>query len=74
MAKIEFNYNKLRGRIIEICGNQKTFSKAMGMNQPTLSHKLRNNRKWTQEEILKATEILAIPDNEVLSYFFSIKS
>ena len=72
--KIEFNYNKLRGRIIEICGNQKTFSKAMGMNQPTLSHKLRNNRKWTQEEILKATEILAIPGNEVLSYFFSIKS
>ena len=72
--KIEFNYNKLRGRIIEICGDQKTFSEAMGMNQPTLSHKLRNNRKWTQEEILKATEILAIPDNEVLSYSFSIKS
>lgn len=68
---MEFNYNKLKGRIIEICGTQKTFSEAMGMNQPTISHKLKNQRGWSQEDILKAVEILAIPDEEIRAYFFT---
>lgn len=74
MANIEFDYSKLRGRIVEICGSQRKFSIQMGMDQTTLCHKLQNSRKWTQGEILKATEILAIPDAEIVNYFFSKKS
>ena len=68
---MRFNYNKLKGRIIEICGTQKTFSEAMGLNQPTISRKLKNQSGWTQEEIVKASGALAIPQEEIAAYFFT---
>lgn len=68
---MKFNYSKLKGRITEMFGTQKAFCEQMEMNEPVLSHKLRNSRKWTQEDILKATEVLAIPQEEIAAYFFT---
>ena len=68
---MRFNYNKLKGRIVEIFGTQKAFGEAMSLNQPAISHKLKNRRGWTQEEIVKASGALAIPQEEIAAYFFT---
>ena len=37
-----FNYDKLKGRIVEKFGTQMAFSKALGVSERTLSLKLNN--------------------------------
>lgn len=65
-----YNYNKLKGRIIEKCGSQKDFAKAEGMTETTLSAKLQSKRFFTQSEIEKAINILDIATSEIGDYFF----
>lgn len=68
-----FNYNKLRGRIIEKFGTQIKFAKAMGWSERTLSLKLHCKRSWTQTDILKAMKLLNISQDEISIYFFDRK-
>lgn len=72
-TKIKFNYKKLRGRIREVLGNEAAFAKALGCAQATLSLKLNGFNEFTQNEILKAAEILKIDLAEIPSYFFAIE-
>ena len=72
-AKI-FDYSRLSGRIVEVCGSQRVFSEKMGLSQPTISKKTNGKAEWTQSEITDACDILGIKKNEIPSYFFSIKS
>lgn len=65
-----FNYNKLRGRIIEKYGTQGRFAKAMGVSERTLSLKLNNKIFFSQDEITKISELLNIESNEIQVYFF----
>ncbi|MBD7914515.1 DUF739 family protein [Clostridium sp. Sa3CUN1] len=65
-----FNYNKLRGRIIEKYGTQGRFAKAMGVSERTLSLKLNNKIFFSQDEITKISELLNIASNEIQVYFF----
>ena len=69
-ANLKFDYSKLCGRIVEKCKTQGVFSEKMGKSERTISLKLNNKIPWTQMEILKASDILDIPVNEVASYFF----
>lgn len=69
-----YNYNKLKGRIIEKCGTQKEFAKAEQMSENSLTAKLQNKRTWTQEEIDKAVTILEIVPTEICEYFFCRES
>lgn len=66
-----FNYSKLRGLIIEKFGNQRQFAEAMGVSKSSMSYKLCDKVRWSQEEILKACEILGINHDEIVSYFFT---
>lgn len=68
---IEFNFNKLRGRIKEIYGTQTAFSNAMEMNEATLSNKLNNNVEFTSKEIIKACILLKLELNKIDEYFFT---
>lgn len=68
-----YNLNKLKGRIIEKFGTQGSFAKAMGMSERTLSLKLDNQVDWKQSEIVKACELLEIPKEEIVDYFFTLK-
>ena len=68
---VRFNYAKLRGRIIEILGTQGRFASEMGLTPAMVSETLKNRRRFTQQEILKAMEILQIPDDEMKAYFFA---
>ena len=68
-----FDYSKLRGRIVECCGTNSAFARAMGMSCRSLSLKLNNKRFFTQKEMSNAAEILGIPKAELDEYFFASK-
>lgn len=65
-----WNYNKLRGRIKEICGTQDEFADRLGIGRVSLSKRLNNQLEFTQAEMFKSCEVLSIPDNELSDYFF----
>ena len=65
-----FNYSKLRGRIIEMYGSQRTFAEKMKMSNETLSRKLTGKTYFRQDEICKISELLGIKTEQFDSYFF----
>lgn len=65
------SYSKLRGRIVEIFGDNKKFANALGINASSLSFKLNNKTPWKREEIELACILLEIPIDEVHLYFFT---
>lgn len=68
-----YDYRKLNGRIIEICGTQAIFAERMGLSERTVSMKLNNKISWKQPEIQKALEVLYLTDNDMQVYFFTLK-
>ncbi len=66
-----FDYSKLRGRIVEICGTQQNFTRQMGISGTAVSAKLNNRVEFTQGEILRAAQILQIPADQIRDYFFA---
>ena len=66
-----FKYNKLRGRIVEICGTQTEFAKKIGLTDQSLTAKLAGRIKFSQEDILKWCEVLNIDLDEIGVYFFT---
>ncbi len=70
---MSFNYNKLRGRIVELFGSQTEFAKAMKWSERTLSLKLNGKISWKQTDIVKAVELLKLTDNDISEYFFTLK-
>ena len=73
MDKLNFDYSKLIGRIIEKCGSQKAFAKKMNMSETSLSLKLNCKNYFTQSMILKAMDILEIEPGKAKEYFFTVK-
>lgn len=69
-----FNYNKLRGRIIEKFESQAKFATAMGWSERTTSLKLNGERSWKQPDMYKAIEILDLCEDDIPEYFFYTKS
>lgn len=67
-----FNYQKLKGRIIEKLENNAKFMELMKWSRPTFTRKLGNESDWTANEIMKAAEILDIPLEEIHIYFFTL--
>lgn len=68
-----FDYNKLRGRIIEKYGSQGEFAKAMNWSERTLSNKLNGRIPWKQTDICTAIKLLDLTEDDIQEYFFSIK-
>ena len=69
-----FNYSKLLGRIVEICGTQANFAEAMNLSERTISLKLNNKINWKQSEIEQACSVLQIHYCDIPAYFFATKS
>lgn len=65
-----YDYNKLKGRIQEVCITRAEFAKAIGISEASLSLRLNNRREWTQDEMLKAAEVLRFDMSELKEYFF----
>lgn len=70
---MQFDYSKLRGRIIEVCGSQAAFAKLMNMSERTLSLKLSCKRAWKQPEICQALEVLKLSKDDIKEFFFETK-
>lgn len=66
-----YDYSKLLGRIVEKVGTQAKFAEMLGRSERTISLKLNNKISWTQEEMLKACEILKINLADIHLYFFA---
>lgn len=69
---MEYNYDKLIGKIIEIFRSRAKFSAAMGMSERTLSLKLNNLIDFKQDEIITACDLLHIEHVDIPVYFFDI--
>lgn len=68
-----FDYNKLRGRIVEKYGSQMSFAKAMDMSERTLSLKMSGKRAWKQPEMCLAIALLELSESDIKDYFFTLK-
>lgn len=66
-----FNYNKLRGRIVEIYGSQTEFAKAMKWSERTLSLKMNGKIPWKQTDIVNAVRLLGLSESDIQEYFFA---
>lgn len=73
MEKIEFDYSMLRGKIREVLGSEDAFGKALDLSTTSVSAKLNGLVGFKQNEILKACEILGIPEEFIPVYFFTRK-
>lgn len=68
-----FDYSKLEGKIKEVFGTQGKFASAVNLSEKSLSKKLNNKSSWTQPEIMRSCELLAINNLEINLYFFNEK-
>lgn len=71
VKKVVFDYSKLNGKIREMVGTQKTFSRQMGMSEAAISGKLQGKTYFNQAQIQKAIGILRIEPGAVSEYFFT---
>ena len=72
MRKVVFDYSKLRGRIVEKYGTQRRFAMENQLSDRSMSLKLNNDIRLSQEEIMKWCELLDI-DTQIPVYFFAQK-
>jgi len=68
-----YNYNKLRGRIVEKYGSQEKFSNAVGISSVAISKKMRSITGFSQDDIVRWSALLDIDLKEVSEYFFDQK-
>lgn len=65
-----YDYSKLKGRIVEMCGTRREFARRMGISEVSISNKLRGVNPWRQDDIYDAMRILNIPPENIFEYFF----
>ena len=68
---MKWKYDKLRGKIKEMCGTQAVFAGKLGIGRVSLSQRLNNQSEFSQDEIFKSCEILKIDLPEIPTYFFT---
>lgn len=68
-----FDFNKLRGRIVEKYGSQTKFAKAMNWSERTLSKKINGKISWKQTDICAAIKLLELSEDDIQEYFFTTK-
>lgn len=66
-----YDYSKLNGRIKEYFDTQDDFARAIKRSPTSVSYKLNNKRKFTQDEISLSIDVLKIRPEEIPIYFFS---
>lgn len=69
--KQEFEYRKLRGKIIEVFGTYGSFAEALDLSIVTVSNKLNGKTQFSQDDIVAWSDMLSIPYSEAGAYFFT---
>ena len=70
---MEFDYSKLRGRIVEVYGSNSRFVAEFGGTIQNFSLKLNNKIQFSQNDIRKIIKMLNIPLEDIGTYFFTEK-
>ena len=73
MADVQFDYSRLKGRIVEVFGTQDAFAEAIKLGRVSVSQRLNNKLEFSQGEMLRSAEALSFPLSEISSYFFTEK-
>lgn len=60
MRKVVFDYSKLRGRIVEKYGTQRRFAMENQLSDRSMSLKLNNDIRLSQEEIMNGANCLIL--------------
>lgn len=68
-----FDFDKLKGLIVEKYGTRAAFAKAMGLNPGQLSVRLSGQTPFKTAEIVQAVKLLEIDSAEIGLYFFTPK-
>ena len=71
---MEFDYSKLRGRIVEKYKSQGAFVKHISICDTTLTQKLKGRIAFRNDEIIQMAEKLDINKEEIPDYFFCTKN
>lgn len=76
MEKVKniYDYGKLMGLIKERYGTQEIFAEKLGMGRVSLSQRLNNKLEFRQSEIKAMIDLLEIPKDQIVSYFFVVVS
>ena len=69
--RMNFKYQKLRGRIIEKFGSIGAFADAVGISRTQMSKKLQGKAGISQKEIIQWSEILDIEQAEYSDFYFA---
>lgn len=72
IEKLNYDFSKLRGRIIEKCGSQNELANQIGLTAQTISAKMIGKNKFTMDEIVVISKILEIDAADIGSYFFAL--
>ena len=67
---MDYDYSKLRGRIVEKYGSQSNFANRMNLSDNTVSRKMNSIVGFSREDILKWCDALDIKTKEIGEYFF----
>jgi len=67
---MDFNYSKLKGKIVEKFGSQGKFAEALGVEQNTVSRKLNGISGFSRDDMLIWSALLGIDRDDIGSYFF----
>ena len=73
VKKVEYDYSKLLGKIVEKCGTQGVFAARLGRSERTVSLKLNSKIPFNQDEMVRTAEVLEFEFCEIPVYFFSYK-
>lgn len=67
-----YNYSKLIGRMAEMGETRESLSRKIGLSSVSLRAKLQNKTQFKQGDIAAISEVLEIPADEIVHYFFSV--
>lgn len=70
---MQFDHNKLIGKIKEKFNNRNDFCKLISLSANSLSKKLNNKVPFTSTEIYIIAEVLGIEISEISVYFYTPK-
>lgn len=70
---MNYNYSKLRGKVVEVYGTLGEFANAMNWSERTNSLKMNGKVEWRQSEIVTASKLLGIKSEDIDVYFFDVE-
>ncbi|MCI8486821.1 MAG: DUF739 family protein [Clostridia bacterium] len=69
----EYDYSKLRGKIVEKFGSISAFCQEIELSEPSIHSKLKHRTEFTQSQIIKSCILLDIQLKDMFIYFFDYK-